>query len=138
MDYDLLADYLSDHLWQKNKLDFEFLKGFKEFFYEGEGYRVIFLKDSDTTNLNFKNQSFAKTKQGSLEFIDNSITYDKEFVEGKNPKIYFCKKIEGFDLQKALHYFKEQGGLTVKTINNFIDEEEVICFDHSQPQLIKI
>lgn len=133
--YDQLADYLSDHLWMANQLDFDFLKQFPEFFYKGIGYRVLFL-ETPVEPQNFIHQSFAKTLTGAQEFIDNSQNFDKEFVQGKQPHI-FQAEIEGFDVQLALSYFKTHQGLTEKTINAFIQEEEVLAFTCYAVQKIK-
>lgn len=134
MNYNELADYLGDHLWMTNSLDYDFLKQFTQFLYKGPAYRVIFSKDVPELK-SFQYQSFAKTLEGANNFILNTSEYDKDVVEGKVAYIYYCE-IEGFDINEALRYFKKHGGLSEKTINSFIDEEEIIAFTCSEPQLL--
>jgi len=132
--YDILADYLSDHLWQRNTLDYDFLKSFPEFIYKGLAYRVHFLKEY-TEPQNCETKSFAKSKNGIKIFLHNTLIYDTKFFDENTPYVFECE-VEGFDIHAALMYFKKHGGLTSQTINEFIDEEEVIAFSHSP--LIKI
>lgn len=127
--YAILADYLSDHLWMRNSLDYDFLKTFPEFLYQGTGYRVLFTESSFELK-SFTNQSFAKTLEGAREFIDNTENYDKDVALGRDIFIYECS-IEGFDVNKALAFMKSNAGLTEQTIKCFIDEEEVIAFSYS-------
>lgn len=134
--YDILADYLSDHLWQRNNLDYDFLKQFPEFFYKGIGYRALFLENSSLPN-SFINQSFSKSIEGLNKFIENSRSFDKDFTKEKN--VYaFEAIIEGFDVQSALLFFRSNSGLTKSTIDNFKNEEEVICFSISNLKEFKL
>jgi hypothetical protein len=133
--FDTLADYLSDHLWQRNSLDYDFLKSFPEFTYQGIGYRVLFLDQYGEPDRR-EYPSFAKTKNGVKEYIYNAQNYDKDFVLNKKPYI-FKSQIEGFDIHLALLYFKKNGGLTENTIKSFIDEEEVIAYSHSKLTLVE-
>jgi hypothetical protein len=135
-EHEILADYLSDHLWQRNSLDYDFLKTFPEFHYKGIGYRAHFLNNfSEPSDCSKK--SFSKSKEGLKEFIYNSQTYDKDFVAGKTPYV-FQAQIEGFDIQLAMTFFKEHGGLAESTINSFLDEEEVIAFSHTKLEQIEL
>ena len=133
----VLADYLSDHLWQRNSLDFDFLKTFPEFHYKGVGYRVYFLSEYSNPK-DCSHKSFSKSKEGLRQFILNSSDYvNKDFVKNKTPYV-FQSQIEGFDIQLALSYFKRHGGLTSGTIDSFINEEEVIAFSHSKLEKIDL
>jgi hypothetical protein len=133
--YEVLADYLRDHLWMRNKLDYDFLASFPEFIYTGLGYRVLFFaSEKDATPRSCKNQSFSKTKEGAKEFILNAQTYDKDFVLNLKPYV-FESQIEGFDIHLALMYFKSNRGLvdlSAKTIETFINEDEIIAFSHAE------
>lgn len=132
-----LADTLSDHLWMRNELDYNLLKEFPEFFYKGEGFRVLFLDQDDKVNLEgFTNKSFSTSKNGILEFIEKTETYNHDVQEGKIRKFY-KGQIEGFNVQKAMRYFQKYGGLTENTIEAFIDEEEIISFQIKQIQEIE-
>ena len=131
-----LAEYLSDHLWMRNSLDFNFLKTFPEFLYSGVAYRTLFLDKLEMPK-SCVNQSFSKTLTGVREYIYNAQNFDKDFVENKKP-FTFRSQIEGFDLQKALLFFKKNGGLTEKTIENFLLEEEVLAYSHSNLELVEI
>jgi hypothetical protein len=132
--YDILADYLSDHLWQRNQLDYDFLANFPEFSYKGKGYRVLFLETKEAPN-SFKNQSFCKTKSAVNEILANAQKFDQNFLVNKKAYIYECE-IEGFDVHLALIHFKKTRGLTQNTIESFIGEEEVIALSCSEPFLI--
>ena len=129
--YWALADHLSDHLWMTNNLDLDLLKQFPEFIYEGEGYRVLFLdKKEDLDVSGFTGKSFSTSKEGLDLYIENVEDYNRDVQEGK-VRLFFKAEIIGFDIRKALTFFKDNEGLTEKTIAAFIDEDEVISFEVS-------
>lgn len=118
-----LCEHLSDHFWQRNNLDFDFLKEFPEFTFEGVGFRCLWLESKDVYDMT--NQSFSKTLNGIKQFLDNVKNYDKDFIENKSPYL-FKAKIIGFDVPLALSIIKKNDLIICE---NFINEEEVLSFN---------
>jgi hypothetical protein len=127
--YAVLADMISDHVWNCSGMKTEFLHNFSEFLYQGIGYRLLILKNKKSKIKSLENQSFSKSIKGVQNFIDNYKDEDLNSYESGHKRLLKAN-ITGFDVHKAITFLYENKlGITQSTFDKWNSENEIIAFE---------